>query len=51
MRLGAVIYPDFELLDLYGPLEMFGCLNDALPRLPVRRRWPSTTLLLRPHST
>ena len=24
--LGAVIYPDFELLDLYGPLEMFGCL-------------------------
>jgi putative intracellular protease/amidase len=30
MRLGAVIYPDFELLDLYGPLEMFGCLNDAV---------------------
>jgi len=25
--LGAVLYPDFELLDLYGPLEMFGCLG------------------------
>ena len=28
--LGAVLYPQFELLDLYGPLEMFGCLGDAL---------------------
>ncbi|MEM9744924.1 MAG: DJ-1/PfpI family protein [Pseudomonadota bacterium] len=25
--LGAVLYPDFELLDLYGPLEMFGSLR------------------------
>lgn len=25
--LGAVLYPQFELLDLYGPLEMFGCLE------------------------
>ena len=24
--LGAVLYKDFELLDLYGPLEMFGAL-------------------------
>ena len=24
--LGAVLYPGFELLDLYGPLEMFGSL-------------------------
>jgi len=24
--LGAIVYPQFELLDLYGPLEMFGCL-------------------------
>ena len=23
-RLGAILYNDFELLDLYGPLEMFG---------------------------
>ena len=28
--LGAVLYPQFELLDLYGPLEMFGCLGSAL---------------------
>ncbi len=27
MRLGAILYPDFELLDLYGPLEMFGSLG------------------------
>ena len=25
-RLGAILYESFELLDLYGPLEMFGCL-------------------------
>jgi len=28
--LGAVLYPRFELLDLYGPLEMFGALGDEL---------------------
>ncbi|HSJ96976.1 MAG TPA: DJ-1/PfpI family protein [Myxococcota bacterium] len=28
--LGAILYPDFELLDLYGPLEMFGTLGPAL---------------------
>jgi putative intracellular protease/amidase len=28
--LGALLYPDFELLDLYGPLEMFGTLGPAL---------------------
>ena len=28
--LGAVLYPDFELLDLYGPLEMFGCIGPEL---------------------
>ncbi len=27
--LGAILYPDFELLDLYGPLEMFGNLEGA----------------------
>ena len=30
MRLGAVLYNDFELLDAYGPLEMFGCLGEDL---------------------
>ena len=30
MRLGAILYNDFELLDAYGPLEMFGCLGDDL---------------------
>lgn len=25
--LGAILYPQFELLDLYGPLEMFGSLE------------------------
>lgn len=30
MRLGAVLYDNFELLDAYGPLEMFGCLGDDL---------------------
>jgi len=28
--LGAVLYEDFELLDLYGPLEMFGSIGPAL---------------------
>jgi putative intracellular protease/amidase len=27
--LGAILYHQFELLDLYGPLEMFGCLHGA----------------------
>jgi len=26
-RIGALIFPGFELLDLYGPLEMFGMLG------------------------
>ncbi len=30
MRLGALLYNNFELLDAYGPLEMFGCLGDEL---------------------
>jgi len=28
--LGAILYGDFELLDLYGPLEMFGSLGPEL---------------------
>ena len=29
-RLGAVLYKDFELLDAYGPLEMFGVLIEQV---------------------
>lgn len=28
-RLGAIVYPGFELLDLFGPLEMFTALGRA----------------------
>lgn len=28
-KVGAVIFPGFELLDLFGPLEMFGMLPEA----------------------
>jgi putative intracellular protease/amidase len=28
MRVGAVLFPGFELLDVYGPLEMFGMLGE-----------------------
>ncbi|MGI3184521.1 DJ-1/PfpI family protein [Nioella aestuarii] len=27
-RIGALIFPGFELLDLFGPMEMFGMLTD-----------------------
>jgi len=29
-RLGVVLYPVFELLDVFGPLEMFGILSDRV---------------------
>ena len=29
-RLGAVLYPDFELLDVFGPLEMFGNMQGSV---------------------
>ena len=28
--LGALVYEDFELLDLFGPLEMFGSMQGAV---------------------
>ncbi len=34
-KLGAVLYPQFELLDLYGPLEMFGCLAGSVEIITV----------------
>ena len=30
LTLGAILYTDFELLDLYGPLEMFGSLGEDI---------------------
>ena len=27
LRLGALLYPEFEMFDLYGPLEMFGSVG------------------------
>lgn len=32
LKIGAVIFPGFELLDIYGPLEMFGVLKDRVLR-------------------
>jgi transcriptional regulator GlxA family with amidase domain len=29
-RLGVVLYPQFELLDVFGPVEMFGNLNGVV---------------------
>ena len=49
--LGAILYEDFELLDLYGPLEMFGNLGPELQivtiaeaRGPVRSAQGPSTL-------
>lgn len=36
--LGALLYPDFELLDLYGPLEMFGTLGPSLRIVTIAER-------------
>ena len=30
LQLGAILYPGFEMLDLFGPLEMFSLLDPAL---------------------
>ena len=51
-RLGAILYPGFELLDVYGPLEMFGNLADDLEIVVVSptgsavksAQWPSTSV-------
>lgn len=36
--LGAVLYENFELLDLYGPLEMFGSVGPELRIVTVAER-------------
>lgn len=38
MRLGAILYNDFELLDAYGPLEMFGCLGEDMEIVVVAQQ-------------
>ena len=35
MRLGTIFYNDFELLDVYGPLEMFGALGDKIELVTI----------------
>lgn len=30
LKVGALVFPGFELLDVYGPLEMFGMLQDRV---------------------
>ncbi len=30
LEIGVVLFPGFELLDVYGPLEMFGALGDKV---------------------
>jgi putative intracellular protease/amidase len=30
LRIGAVIFPNFELLDIYGPLELLGLLGERI---------------------
>jgi len=35
LTLGAIFYPQFELLDVYGPLEMFGNLGERVSIVTV----------------
>lgn len=35
MRLGVILYNNFELLDAYGPLEMFGCVPEEIEILVI----------------
>jgi transcriptional regulator GlxA family with amidase domain len=37
-RLGVVLFPEFELLDVFGPLEMFGMLKEAVDIAVVAER-------------
>lgn len=36
--LGAILYPDFELLDYYGPLEMFGSTGHGLKIVTIAEK-------------
>ncbi len=37
MTIGMLLFPEFELLDVFGPLEMFGMLEDVSIRLVAER--------------
>lgn len=40
-RLGVVLYPDFELLDVFGPVEMFGNLTGVVEvKMVAQQRGP-----------
>ena len=46
--LGAVLYEDFELLDLYGPLEMFGTIGAELRIVTVAEKTGPVASFQRP---
>jgi transcriptional regulator GlxA family with amidase domain len=46
--LGAVLYEDFELLDLYGPLEMFGSIGAGLGIVTVAEKTGPVASFQRP---
>ena len=46
--LGAVLYEDFELLDLYGPLEMFGSIGVGLRIVTVAEKTGPVASFQRP---
>ena len=46
--LGVLIFPEFELLDVFGPLEMFGMLPETFAiRLVAEMQTASTSMLQR----
>ena len=48
--LGAVLYEDFELLDLYGPLEMFGSIGAELRIVTVAEKTGPVASFQRPQT-
>jgi putative intracellular protease/amidase len=46
--LGAILYEDFELLDLYGPLEMFGSVGAELRIVTVAEKTGPVASFQRP---
>lgn len=43
LTLGAIFYEDFELLDVYGPLEMFGSIGPELRIVTVAQQAGAVT--------
>ncbi|MBM4259644.1 MAG: DJ-1/PfpI family protein [Deltaproteobacteria bacterium] len=43
LTLGAIFYPAFELLDVYGPLEMFGSIGPELRIVTVAQKAGAVT--------